>query len=239
MDGKWVKTKAGRSVIAVGGAALAAVIVVVALTNGDSDTATSAGSEVSSRPTDETISPTDDAVADETASETSPPTSDQGGVANSTSSSSETDDDITNATLASVPVGTVVVLDPIPLDDIGDFGTGLSVRLVDIEAIQGEARTQGEVAGPALRVHVEVTNDSDDPISLERTQVEITYGDARSPGIVLTGSGTTPFAESVAPGDSSTGIFVFAVPIDQRDAVQVAVTQTTGTPIVLFEGSAP
>ena len=171
--------------------------------------------------------------------ETSPPTSDRGGVANSTPTSSEVDDDITTATLATVPVDTVVVLDPIPLDDTGDFGTGLSVQLVDIEAIEGEARTQGEIAGPALRVHVEVTNDSDEPISLERTQVEVTYGDDRSPGILLTGSGTTPFAESVAPGDSSTGIFVFVVPVDQRDVVQVAVTQTTGTPIILFEGSAP
>ncbi len=98
---------------------------------------------------------------------------------------------------------------------------------------------QGEIAGPALRVQVEVTNNSDAEISLERTLVEVTYGDDRAPGVVLSGSGTTPFAESIAPGDSSTSTVVYVVPLDQRSVVQIAVTQTTGTPIVVFEGAAP
>jgi hypothetical protein len=141
--------------------------------------------------------------------------------------------------MATVPVGTVEVRDPIPLDETGDFGTGLSVRLVGIEAIEGEATTQGEIAGPALRVELEMTNDSDEPISLERVQVEVTYGEDRTPGIELSESGTVPFAPSVAPGDSTTGTVVFVVPVDQRDLVQVVVTQTAGAPIIVFEGSAP
>jgi hypothetical protein len=151
----------------------------------------------------------------------------------------ETDDSGTPATMATVPVGTVEVRDPIPLDETGDFGTGLSVQLVGIEAIEGEARTQGEISGPALRIELELTNDSDEAISLEQVQVEVTYGEERTPGIELTGSGTVPFPESVAPDDSTTGTVVFVVPADQRDLVQIVVTQTTGAPIIVFEGSAP
>lgn len=217
--------------MAVGGVVAIAVLVIVLLTNGDSGTTngddSSAISVSSSDPSDPVTGPTtSDPVATPDSTATRPTTS-------------EADNAVTAGTLATVPVDTVVVLDPIPLDEAGDFGTGLSVQLVEIEAIEGEATIQGEIAGPALRVEVELTNNSDEPISLERTQVEITYGEDRAPGILLTGSGTTPFAETVAPGDSTTGIVVFVVPVDQRDLVQVVVTQTTATPIVVFEGSAP
>jgi hypothetical protein len=214
----------------------AGAIVVVVMTGGGDDPAVSSNpTELSIASTDSSLDRPGTSVADSTA-----PTSDPVDVATSAptaSTSPEAGDTAPSATLVTVPVDTVAVLDPIPLDETADAGTGLEVRLLEIEAIDGEARAQGEVAGPALRVHVEVTNTSDEPISLERTQVEVTYGEDRAPGIVLSGSGTTPFPASVAPGDSATAIVVFVVPLDQRDIVQVAVTQTTGTPIILFEGS--
>ena len=238
MDGNWIRSTAGRSVVAAVGVVVVAVALIAVLTGGDDDTSVDVDSATATiTSTDETVDP-----ANSTAAETSASTSDRNDVATTTPTapaSSGVDDTATPATLVTVPVDTVVVLDPIPLDEIGDFGTGLNVRLVEIEAITGEARTQGEISGPALRVTVEVTNTSNQPISLERTQVEVTYGDDRAPGIVLSGSGTMPFAVSVAPGSISTGTVVFVVPVDQRDLVQVAVTQTTGTPIILFEGSAP
>ena len=227
MDGKWITTKAGRAVIAVGGVLIAVATVGVVMTSGDGD-ASRSGPEVGSIVSTDATSPA-----------TSPPTSEQVADTASAPASTEAADSTAAQTLVTVPVDTVAVLDPIPLDETGDFGTGLAVRLIDIEAIDGEARTQGEVAGPALRVTVEVTNNSNEPISLERTQVDVTSGNDRTPGIVLSGSGTAPFPASVAPGASTTGTVVFIVPLDQRDVVQVAVTQTTGTPIVVFEGTAP
>jgi hypothetical protein len=235
VDGNWIRSTAGRSVVAAVGVAVVAIALVAALTGGDDDTAVdidpATATITSTDETDETVAPTNSTT-----------TSDHNDVATTTPTapaSSGVDDTAAPATLMTVPVDTVVVLDPIPLDETSDFGTGLNVRLVEIEAITGEARTQGEISGPALRVTVEVTNTTNQPFSLERTQVEVTYGEDRAPGIVLSGSGTMPFAVSVAPGGSSTGTVVFVVPKDQRNLVQVAVTQTTDTPIILFEGSAP
>jgi hypothetical protein len=235
VDGNWIRSTAGRSVVAAVGVAVVAIALVAALTGGDDDTAVdiepATAAITSTDETDETVAPTNSTT-----------TSDHNDVATTTPTapaSSGVDDTAAPATLMTVPVDTVVVLDPIPLDETSDFGTGLNVRLVEIEAITGEARTQGEISGPALRVTVEVTNTTNQPFSLERTQVEVTYGEDRAPGIVLSGSGTMPFAVSVAPGASSTGTVVFVVPKDQRNLVQVAVTQTTDTPIILFEGSAP
>ena len=240
MGGNWIRSRQGRWVMAAGAVAVVAAVSLFVLTNDDSGTTSGDESSVVSVSTSDQAGPTTD-----------PPTSDPIDTSESTlttpttptspapPATSEAGSTVAPGTLATVPVGTVVVLDPIPLDETGDFGTGLSVQLVGIEAIEGEARTQGEVGGPALRVEVEMTNESDEPLSLERTQVEITYGEDRTPGIELTGSGTTSFAESVAPGESSTAVVVFLVPLDQRELVQVAVTETTGTPIIVFEGSAP
>jgi hypothetical protein len=228
MTGKWISTKRGRLSAAAGGVAVTAAIVFVALASGDSDSASSGEvSEVSTSAESKAAPEEDTSIPDRPA------------VPNSNPTPPEIDGAATTASLETVPVDTVAVMDPIALDETGDFGTGLAVRLVEIDAIDGEARVQGEIAGPALRVQVEVTNNSDTPIYLERTLVEVTYGNDRSPGLLLTGSGATPFANSIAPGESSTSTVVYGVPVDQRSIVQVAVTQTTGTPIVVFEGSAP
>jgi hypothetical protein len=231
MGDKWISTRRGRAAIAVGAAVVASAIVIAVVASGDSGTTN-----------DVEVAVPSDSTTTEPGSTTSTPTSDPvdtTAASMATPTVAETDDSGTPATMATVPVGTVEVRDPIPLDETGDFGTGLSVQLVGIEAIEGEARTQGEISGPALRIELELTNDSDEAISLEQVQVEVTYGEERTPGIELTGSGTVPFPESVAPDDSTTGTVVFVVPADQRDLVQIVVTQTTGAPIIVFEGSAP
>lgn len=43
----------------------------------------------------------------------------------------------------------------------------------------------------------------------------------------------------MAQGGGATGTAVFVIPVDERDLVQVSVTQTIRTPIILFEGAPP
>lgn len=230
MDTNWIRSSAGRWVVVVGFAVIVAVALVAAFGGSDDDRQSEVGptAPLSASTADEdTLATTPGHASTSTPQRAGtagiPPASSGGGAS-------------APETMQTVAVGTVVELDPIPLDDTGDFGTGLSVRLAAIEPIDGEARSPGEISGPALRVTVEATNRSDQPISLARSQIEVTYGADRTPGIALSGSGTTPFDASVAPGASSSAVVVFVVPTDQRTAVQVAVTQTTGSPIVLFEG---
>jgi hypothetical protein len=237
------------------GAALVALIVVIVIAvvagGGDDDasataTTAAAGSTVVSTPgttavtgttsagaTTPTTQPADTATADgSTASTvastapgpTSPPTT---GVPPSPTS------------LVTVPDGTIPVNDPIDTDEVGDFGTGVTAEIVRIEAVDGVAELPGEISGPALRITVRLNNGTDAPLVLPRVQVDVNAGADRAPGLALTEPGGAPFTGELAPGESADGVYVYGVPLDRRDQVQVLVLYSVEAPIVVFEGPAP
>lgn len=138
---------------------------------------------------------------------------------------------------ATVPVEPVEVRPAVELDKPGDFGTGLVAGITAIEATQGVARAPGEVAGPAIKVSVEATNSSADAISLEGVVVFLSYGEDRTPAAEFR-DGSSPLAGDLAGGAGATGIYVFAVPEDQRGDIRVEVSYTGEAPTLAFEGSA-
>jgi hypothetical protein len=136
------------------------------------------------------------------------------------------------------PPRTVVVRAPIGLSKTGDFGTGLVVKLSKIASVPGKAQAPGDIAGPAIRVEVEATNRSSDPISLESAQVALEYGSDRTPASTTSGHDARRFSPSLAPGKSSTAAFIFRVPPDQRDRLRVTVSYSLDAPTIVFAGSA-
>ncbi|TNC20148.1 hypothetical protein FHE66_01505 [Georgenia sp. 311] len=134
-----------------------------------------------------------------------------------------------------VPVEAVPVLPAVGLDATGDFGTGLTVRLTAIEAVDGVARAPGEVAGPALAVTLRAANDSTGSIPLDDVVVLLSYGQDRTPATDL-GQGSTPLSGSLSAGASATGTYVFAVPEDVRDDLRVEIA-ADAAPTVAFAGS--
>lgn len=134
------------------------------------------------------------------------------------------------------PVELVPTNPPVRLDETGDFGTGLTVSLTEIESVQGVARAPGEIAGPALEVTVEATNDSAEAISLDGVIVFLSYGKDRTPATDF-GQGSEPLRDDLAPRSSVTGTYVFAVPEDQRGDVRVEISYSGEAPAVAFEGS--
>lgn len=141
--------------------------------------------------------------------------------------------------LVTVPTGTLAIADPIPPDEVGDFGTGVTAEIVTIEAVEGEARLPGEISGPALRVRVKLTNDTDGTVNLSRVLVDVTSGPDRTPGLALGNPGAEPFNGELAAGRSAEGVYVFGVPVDERGQVQVNVSYDVTAPILVFEGPAP
>lgn len=140
--------------------------------------------------------------------------------------------------LETVDVREVSVAPPVALDERGDFGTGVTVRISAIEAVDGVARGPGEVAGPALRLTMVATNDSGDPVSFEGMVVALTYGAEETPAMLLSEPGTNPFEGELSPRDRATAVYVFAVPEQSRDRVAVSTSYTGSAPTVLFEGDA-
>lgn len=128
-------------------------------------------------------------------------------------------------------------LAPVPLEGEAEVSSAQSVVLRSIEAVDGEAVIPGEVGGPALRVTVESSNTSDIAIDTPAVVVNLYYGPDRIPAGSLLNPGGQEFPSSIAPGNTATGVYVFTVPVDQRDNVLVEVDVAVEEPVVLFEGA--
>lgn len=124
-------------------------------------------------------------------------------------------------------------------DKAADVADGVSMRVSGRKAVEGEARSVGEVAGPAVRFTIEVTNRTQEPISLAETVVNAEAGADRVPAELLSGPEAAPFPAMVAPGQTVSGAFVFQIPPDQRGAVRVLFHYQAVSPVAAFEGSAP
>lgn len=130
-------------------------------------------------------------------------------------------------------------LDPVPFDAAPSPREGITVKLDGIEAVDGQYLVPGEVAGPALRVTLTVSNDTDAAQSLSLLVVNLYYGEAGVPAGTLTNPGGKVLTGEIPPHSSATGVYLFNTPEDQRKIVRVEVDLEAQARVVLFEGSAP
>lgn len=140
--------------------------------------------------------------------------------------------------LETVEVEDVSFAPPIGFDETGDFGTGLTIRVNAIEAVDGVARGPGQVSGPALRLEMEARNGSGDPVSLEGMVVAMEYGADGTPATPLREPGGEPFEGELSPQDEAVAAYVFAVPEKARGRITVSASYTGSAPTVVFEGAA-
>ena len=126
---------------------------------------------------------------------------------------------------------------PVALDQTAAVGDGMTVDVVGIEEVEGTASGPGNIAGPALRVTVRLTNGTSGPVSLDGTAVELRYGFDQAPASPLEDPSQVRFAGGLEPGASVEGVYVFTVPTEARYAVTVLVEYAPGTPFVVFTGS--
>jgi hypothetical protein len=119
-----------------------------------------------------------------------------------------------------------------------DLGNGVSVDIVDIEAVTGKAERPGEVGGPSLRFTVQVTNETGEPVNLDLAILNVYYGPDDRPANELRKPGGVSLPQSLPDGESATGKYLFNVPIDQRDQVRVEFGYTVEAPKVIYTGEA-
>jgi hypothetical protein len=136
-------------------------------------------------------------------------------------------------TVAPVPPGPTQEAE---LGETAELDGGVNVTISDVESLDVEANTPGEIAGPAVALTLTVENTSDDAIDLSTAMVSVT-GAKGSYGQATTSEPYSPFQGSVAPGDEATGVYVFRLPADERSALEATVEYVAGAPIALFAGS--
>lgn len=136
-----------------------------------------------------------------------------------------------------VPAGEMRTRAPVSFDATATFGAGLSLRVTQLEDVAGVARGPGEIAGPAVRLTFALDNAGAEPVSLESVVIAVTYGAERTPAVTLSGPGEEPFGGTLEPGGTAEGRYVFALPVEARDRVQVVASYTGTAQAVSFEGS--
>jgi len=135
-----------------------------------------------------------------------------------------------------VPVVPVTTKAPVSLSVAASYGTGVTARMVKIDNIKTVAQLPGEIAGPGVALTVEITNSSTRVVELNSVVVDLI--DVRGvPAIPMTAAPASPFAGSVAPGKSATGVYVFTLGSTYRDPGNISVSYSIGAPIVLFAGN--
>lgn len=127
---------------------------------------------------------------------------------------------------------------PVDLTEQAEPTEQVRVRLALLEAVAGEATLPGEVSGPALRVSVEVTNDTAQALDLTTAVTNLYHGAEMTPAITLSKPGRVDLPATLAPGSTATGVYVFAVPTDDRAEVTVEFDLSVEATVLLFSGDA-
>lgn len=117
------------------------------------------------------------------------------------------------------------------------FDTGISVVIDSVKATTVEAKTPGEVSGPAVIVTVTAKNDSSEVQSLDSAVVMLSADDGE-PGIGTTAGDPEPLSGSLKPGASASGRYVFMLGSASDRAVSVSVNYAAGEPVAIFTGKA-
>jgi len=137
------------------------------------------------------------------------------------------------------PTATVSTKPPVPIDKPDEVERGLTARVSKLESVTGEATGPGEIAGPALRAAITLSNDSGQALDLSSTVVNLYYGSAETPASALSGPAAAELPRRVKAGGKATGRFVFSVPAEERSDVLITVDYSVETPVVAFRGRAP
>ena len=124
----------------------------------------------------------------------------------------------------------------VELGETAELEGGVNVTISEVETLDVEAKTPGEIAGPAVAVTLTVENTSDEAVDLSTAMISIN-GSKGSFGQATTSEPYSPFLGSVEPGGTSSGIYVFRLPAEERDSLEVTVEYVAGAPIALFTGA--
>ena len=129
-------------------------------------------------------------------------------------------------------------LPPVAFDQEAVGGDGVTARVVSLEGVRGTAEGAGNIAGPALRVTVRLTNGAAAPVDLGLVSVTMSHGADATPASPLDDPSRAPFGGTLQPGGTAEGVYFFSVPEGDRDVVTLTVGYRAGAPFLVFRGAA-
>ncbi|MDJ0312338.1 hypothetical protein [Arthrobacter sp. H35-D1] len=137
-----------------------------------------------------------------------------------------------------IPKGTPGPVTKVGLEDTAALPNKVSIEILNVESMETKATTPGEIAGPAVAMHVSIHNGSAGVININ--SVIVTVADSTSAlGQPTTSDPYSPFAGDLAAGDSAKGIYVFLLPKDDRKDLTLSVEYEAGRASASFTGDVP
>lgn len=127
---------------------------------------------------------------------------------------------------------------PVQISATASVPKQASATLTKIESVQTTAVLPGEVSGPGLKITLRITNSSSSDLKVDGTIMTLT-GTDEAPGEEMSGPPAKVVKGTLKPGQSATGVFVFAIAASNRQKVTVHVTLPTNSPVMVFQGPAP
>lgn len=134
-----------------------------------------------------------------------------------------------------VPTEPVRTRAPVPLARRVELATGISLRVVGTRVGTARARVPGELSGRALFVSVEVGNDSGAPVPLDGALVDVGLGRPAAPAVAMT-AGSRPLSGRLAPGRTTTGVYVVSLREHPSRLVTLSITYRPGAPVSVLRG---
>ncbi len=134
-----------------------------------------------------------------------------------------------------VDAGEQELLAPVSFEETVDVDSRMTAQVVEVVHTRGRARTAGEIAGPAIKVTVRLTNISQRSVSLGG--VTVAAHDADNAVLSPLGSKPSrPFRGRVAAGRVAEAVYVFSLPKGGSTPFTIAVNYAAGAPVAVFVG---
>ncbi|MCC3272960.1 hypothetical protein MUK71_05130 [Arthrobacter zhangbolii] len=131
------------------------------------------------------------------------------------------------------------ILPPADLGGQPSGNAGVRLRVSSVQAVDGVAEGIGEVAGPAIRFTLSLTNETAAPLDLADVVVTVEAGPDALPAGELSGPDVSPFPARAEPAGTVSATYVFLVPVELRDLLRISLNYSPEEPIVVFQGSVP
>lgn len=192
----------------------------------DSETTDGAAETTTTTTPDETVQTTDDGQVG-TTQETGT-THDTGTNDDESSEPGTVDETVAVEQQATIPA--------VPLEASSHVGGRITADVTSIDRISAEARLPGEVAGPALAVHVGLENDSSRQLDVGGVTVTLEDADG-TPSVSLSSAPAEPFSGTIEPGESAEAVYVFAFEHSQSQPITVGINYSADEPVALFVGN--
>lgn len=132
--------------------------------------------------------------------------------------------------------GERTAVEGIAFDEPAELADQIELTVEEIEDVDGEVTVPGEVARPALRFTVGVENSGSVAVDTTYQAVNAYYGPENTPAAPFLQPGGTPFPGSVPPESAITGVYLFDVPVAERDEVVLEVDINPRLPVARFSG---